>query len=189
MALESGDETFLPRPPIPFSQLFLSQDKVLCRYWAEKAETVEQFGIPEIFVPVVLKLLHDTPIAGHLGRDRTLTAARRVCYWPKMCGDINNYVARCVTCADHKGTATGPAPMFQYPTPEQPWDLVSVDLLQLPKSRHGSQYLLVCIDHFSRFVVLAPVNNKTVASVAYALVTQLFCRYSTPRVLLTRVTK
>ncbi len=29
-ALESGDETTLPRLPIPFSQLFLPQDNVLC---------------------------------------------------------------------------------------------------------------------------------------------------------------
>ncbi len=59
-----------------------------------------------------------------------------------------------------------------------------MDLLQLLKSRYGSQYLLVCIDHFSHFVVLAPVKNKTAASVAHVLVTQLFCCYSTPRVLL-----
>ncbi len=97
--LESGDETSLPRLPIPFSQFFLSQEKVPCRYLAEKAESVEQFLIPEIFVPVVLKLIHDKPIAGHLGRDRTLTAERRVNYWPKMSEDIDNYVARCVTCA------------------------------------------------------------------------------------------
>ncbi len=112
--LESGDETFLPRLPIPFSQFFLSQDKVLCRYWDEKTETVEQFVIPEIFVPFVLKLLHDTPIVGYPGRDRTITVARRLYYRPKMCEDINNYVARCVTCAEHKGTAIGRAPMLQY---------------------------------------------------------------------------
>ncbi len=87
-ALESGDEISLPHLPIPFSQFFLSQDKVLCRYWAEKAEIVEQLVIPEIFVPVVLKLIHDTPIAGHPGRDRTLKAACRVYYWPKMREEI-----------------------------------------------------------------------------------------------------
>ena len=132
----------------------------------------------------MLKLIHDTPIAGHPGRDRTLAAARRVYFWPKMRTDIDNYVARCVSCAEHKGTAEGPAPILPYPTPEKPWDLVSIDLLQLPRSRYGSQYLLVCIDHFSRFVILAPIKNKTAVSVAHALVTQLFCRYSTPRVLL-----
>ncbi len=33
-ALESGDETQLLSLPVPFSQFFLSEDKVLCRYWA-----------------------------------------------------------------------------------------------------------------------------------------------------------
>ncbi len=96
----------------------------------------------------------------------------------------DNYVARCVNCAEHKCTPTGLALMLLYPTPEQLWDLVSVDLLQQRKSQYGSQYLLVCIDHFSHFVVFAPVKNKTAASVSHALVTQLFCHYSTPRVLL-----
>ncbi len=31
-ALESGDATQLPSLPVPFSQIFLSEDKVLCRY-------------------------------------------------------------------------------------------------------------------------------------------------------------
>ncbi len=59
---------------------------------------------------------------------------------------------------------------------------VSIDLLHLPRSRQGSQYLLVCVDNFSRFVVLAPVKNITAASIA--LVYQLFCPYTTPRILL-----
>ncbi len=33
--------------------------------------------------------------------------------------------------------------------------LVGIDLLQLPRSTQGSAYILVCVDHFSRFVVLA----------------------------------
>ncbi len=33
--LEPGDETTLPRLLILFSQLFLSQDNILCRYWRQ----------------------------------------------------------------------------------------------------------------------------------------------------------
>ncbi len=132
-ALKSGDETSLPRLPIPFLQFFLSQDKVLSQYWAEKAETVDHFVMPEIYAPVVLSLIHDTPIAGHLGRDRILTTARKVYYWPNMRTDIDNYVARCVTYADHKVMATGPAPMLQYPRHEQAGYLVSMDLLPTAK--------------------------------------------------------
>ena len=31
-ALESGDESTLPKLPVPLTQFFLSLDKVLCRY-------------------------------------------------------------------------------------------------------------------------------------------------------------
>ncbi len=51
--------------------------------------------------------------------------------------------------------------MLQYPVPEEPWDIVSIDLLQLPKSQYGSRYLLVCVDHLTRYVVLAPLKDKT----------------------------
>ncbi len=78
----------------------------------------------------------------------------------------------------------GPAPILQYPLPEAPWDAVSIDLLQLPQSHHGSRYLLVCVDHLTKFVVLAPLKDKTATVVAHALVTHLFCPFSTPRVTL-----
>ncbi len=91
--------------------------------------------------------------------------------------NIENYVTRCLLCAQHKGTVKGPAPILQYPPSEHAWDIVSIDL-QLSQSHHSSQYLLVCVDHLSRFVVLAPLKNKTIGSIAHALVTRLFCLYS-----------
>ena len=64
-------------------------------------------------------------------------------------------------------------------------DVVAIDLLQLSvKSRQGSKYVLVMVDHFSRYVVLAPIQDKSTKAVAHALVTHLICPYSTPRVLL-----
>ncbi len=74
--------------------------------------------------------------------------------------------------------------MLQYPLPESPWDIVSIDLLHLPQSQYDSRYLLVCVDHLTRYVVLAPLKDKTATQVAHALVTHLFCPFSTPRVML-----
>ncbi|MPC58710.1 Transposon Tf2-8 polyprotein [Portunus trituberculatus] len=98
--------------------------------------------------------------------------------------DDVDHVSRYVSCTKHKGVTTGPAPIQGYPPPAQPWDLVSMDLLQLPKCCQGSQYLLVCVVHFSRFVILSAVKTKTALAIAHVLVTHLFCSYTTPRVLL-----
>ncbi len=74
-ALETGDETQLPELTIPFLHFFLSQDRALCRYWARKPISIEQFVVPEKLVPTVLRLIHDLPISGHPGRDKTWASA------------------------------------------------------------------------------------------------------------------
>ncbi len=98
--------------------------------------------------------------------------------------DIDSHVCKCVKCAQNKGTVPRLAPILEYPPPDRPWDVVLIDLLQLPASNQGSKYFLVCVDHLSRCIVLAPIKDKSANSVAHALITHLFWPYSTPRVLL-----
>ncbi len=64
--------------------------------------------------------------------------------------DAEKHVDRCVKCAQYKGVPSGPAPILQYPPPSCPFDSVSIDLLQLPPSYHGSKYVVVMVDMFSR---------------------------------------
>ncbi len=88
-------------------------------------------------------------------------------YWPKMRIDIINHVAQCLSCAQTNGSTTT-APILEYAMPDGLFDTVAIDLLKLPRSHQSSTYVLVCLDHFSRFVVPAPLPNKSATSVAYA---------------------
>ena len=140
-AWESGDETSLPKLPIPFPQFFLSQDGVLLAIEAIgliKTDPVAQCVITETYMLVVLRLVQDEVIAGHPGKERTLSAARRKYYWPTMRVDIDAYIDKCVECAQHKGNLPKPALIVEYPPPEQPWNVVAMDLLQLLPSHQGS---------------------------------------------------
>ncbi len=95
-------------------------------------------------------------------------------YWPTMRIDIEKHVSCCLSCAQTKGTTTA-APIQEYSVLAGPFDVVGLDLLQLLRSSQGSGYILVCVDHFSRFVDLAPLRDKSVATVAHALVSHLIC--------------
>ncbi len=92
------------------------------------------------------------------GRNRTLAAARSKYYWPTMRIDIEKHVSCFPSCAQTKGTTTT-APILEHPLPEGPFDVVGLDFLQLPRSSQGSGYILICVDHFSRFVVLASLRD------------------------------
>ncbi len=54
----------------------------------------------------------------------------------------------------------------------------------MPTSLTGAEYLFVAVDHFSRYLVLAPLFDKTARSVARAFTQHVICPFTTPRVLL-----
>ncbi len=97
--------------------------------------------------------------------------------------DIELHITQCLSFAETKGT-THTALILEYPLSAGLFDVVGIDLLQLPRSIQGSTYVLVCVDHFSRFTVLAPLPNKSATTVAHALVSHLICPYTTPCILL-----
>ena len=183
--LESGDESIdLSDVLIPIDQFLINNDGILCRYWKDKKLPSVQVVIPELWVPSVLQMEHDSPFAGHPGRDRTLERIRAKYYWPTMRRDIIEHVSKCLKCAQYKGHVAKPAPILEYPPPNAPFDCIGIDLLQLTPSRQGSRYLLVTVDHFSRYTVLSPLANKTAEAVAHALITQVFLKFGPPRTIL-----
>ncbi len=144
---------------------------------------VTQLVIPSSLVETTLKLLHDAPSVVYPGRDKTLSMARANYYWPTLRLDIEKHIVRCLSCSEKKGT-TKTAQILEYLLPAGPFDVIGIDLLQLPGIHQCSSYVLVCVDHFSRFTVLAPLPNKYATTVAHALISHLICLYTTPRVLL-----
>ena len=71
------------------------------------------------------------------------------------------------------------------PTLDHPWgSTAAIGLLKLPGSTAGHQYLFVCIHHLSRYVILAPLRDKSALSVARVLVDKVISPFTTPRLIL-----
>ncbi len=186
--LESGDDTQLSRLPIPKAEFSLNDGiLILTTYLESKHEPhreVSQVLIPESLLSTIIEALHPAPHAGHPGKDIRLHQARLEYYWPTMRKDIHSYIDKCHTCAVNKGSLEKPVKILSYPTPLEPWDTLATDLLKLPTSSEGHQYLLVTIDHFSRYSILVPLKDKTATTVATALIDNVFCPFNTPKTLL-----
>jgi hypothetical protein len=120
-------------------------------------------------------------VAGHLGITATIRAMQ-VDGWdhedlPKA---VESFVQHCLVCQKIK--AHGPTVAYdQRPTAKLvPWAHVSIDTLgPLPKDSDGSQYIIVVIDRFSRFVELFATKTCNAKAAASALLA-VFSRYGPP---------
>ena len=107
---------------------------------------------------------HDSPIAGHLGYQKTQELIERQYYWPGLAMDVRSYVAQCDHCACFKGSNTKPAGSAVPLQPSMmPWVDVSTDFItDLPLSNSFDSILMV-VDQFSKETEFILCNKTAMA--------------------------
>ena len=146
-------------------------------------------GRPQLVVPKqvqeqLVQESHDGRFSGHFAEKRTWETLRRRFWWPTMRRDIRQCCNACMSCATHTGqTRKQKSPMMPIPVGAKPFEMVGVDVLQLPESYHGSKYGIVFMDYFSKWPEVAAVPNQTAETVA-RLIEFVFTRHGAPRYLL-----
>ena len=67
----------------------------------------------------------------------------------------------------------------------EPWERISIDITgPHPRSSRHNQYILTCVDHFSKWAEAIPLRNHTASTVARALMTHIISRFGCPKQLL-----
>lgn len=138
--------------------------------------------IPKEYRESVLRECHDRPTAGHLGVYKTIHRVSSLYYWPRMRTDIINYVRKCKVCQVQKVEQRPISGLMgKKPTIVQPWQLISIDFMEFPRSKLGNAYLLVVVDYFSKYVSLFPLRAATGQKAAELLEKEIFLKYGTPQ--------
>ena len=121
--------------------------------------------------------------AGHFGVHKTLQRLKLSYYWPKMKRQVKAFISRCLFCLSYK-------PKFQVPSwlklpVGTPFEILAMDLFgPLPMTIRKSEYVLVLVDHHTRWCELVPLRLTTAEVIAVVLHTYWFSRYGVPRVIL-----
>lgn len=136
--------------------------------------------LPLSFRKPVFELLHESPFGGHLGITRTYRKIVMSYYWTGMVRDIQRYVSQCSICAEYKllrrTTATLPTHVYEA---YAPLDIMSMDFMDLPQSA-DFKFGLLFVDHFTRFAIMVPTQNKKAETVAAAIIQDVVTRVGTP---------
>jgi hypothetical protein len=134
----------------------------------------------------ILRTHHDDPLAGHFGARRTLELIQRKYYWPRLHGDVKDYVATCTLCPRVKSARHKPYGELQpLPVPRGPWTDLTMDFITglPPSGRHGQAYdaILVVMDRFTKMACYIPVKKTIDAEgLADAMMAQVVSRHGIP---------
>lgn len=105
----------------------------------------------------------------HLGRNKLLKAVQECVWHPSLHDVVSDVCSTCFHCQCFKvSTQVIKPPMLKIQA-AFPFELIAADLVQLPKTRHGYIGCLVVIDHFTKWLSVVPIRNKTALTVASAL--------------------
>ena len=143
-----------------------------------KCQTVNQIVLPLKHRDLIYKSLHDD--MGHLGPERVLQLARCRVFWPRMQADVEEYTQKRCRCLIQKKTRQQHvAPLVSIHS-SAPMELVAIDFLHLEKSSGGYEYILLIVDHFTRYAQAFPTKNKSALTAAKRLFDDFILRFGLP---------
>eukprot|EP00873_Tetraselmis_striata_P035652 jgi/Tetstr1/455916/TSEL_042697.t1 len=148
------------------------------KVWLHTRDTAREVPKPEER-PDAIRRVHAS--IGHLGRDRTYQVLARHFVWPGMHKDVGAMVKQCRAC-DHvkasfnqKHDRLKPMPLFGL------FYRFSVDSAgPLPTSSEGHKYVIVIVEHFSKWIELVPVRDLEASTTAKAFHERVLARYGAP---------
>jgi hypothetical protein len=156
-------------------------------YWKEQKLFFKDLYVPkpEERRSLVLQMHEDL---GHSGEQRFLSKIYRRYFWYCRTEDVRTVVRSCQQCQLVKSVGSvrsGNERLKSIPTCDLFYRVALDTAGPLPESKTGNKYILVAIDHYSKWCEAKAVADHGAKTVARFLEDDLICRYGVPGFVLT----
>jgi hypothetical protein len=132
---------------------FHLQDGLLCR--------LGHICVPSSERAKLIWEAHYSWVEGHFGIEKTMSMLQNNFYWPKLRQKVSKYIKSCTTCAISKPTTKKQGLYTPLPTPDRPWESISMDYMSgLPSTKQGNDCVFLVVDHFSKMVILVACKKN-----------------------------
>ncbi len=130
----------------------------------------------------LLHATHTPKATAHPGKAKTRKLLKQQYYWVGLHRDVERYVGNCQSCRRNKVPRDKtPGLLKPLPIPERPWEHITADGKDMPKSRSGFDYIWVFVCRLTKTAFSIP-GHKTdgAADVARKYYQRIFPFLGTP---------
>lgn len=121
-------------------------------------------------------------VLGHGSPANMKFAIQQKFQWENMFKDIENFVDQCPICPRAGGPRTNTR--NRVITTRRPNELWEVDIIgPLPVTKRGNKFILVVVDHFTKWVEATPLQAKETHSVIHFLKNKVIAENGTPEII------
>lgn len=126
----------------------------------------------------ILRNFHNTPTGGHVGQTKMYLQIRDLYRWKAMKRSITLFVQACELCKRNKIVQHTKEPQIITTTPSKPFEIITIDTVgPLPKTNNGNRYAITIQCELTKYIVLAPIQNKEANTIARAIVDNFILIY------------
>ena len=101
-------------------------------------------------------------------------------YWPHMKNDITHFVTKVCRCIKQKPPVIKQREPLNPIVTTAPFQMVSLDFLHVEASAGGYQYILVVMDHFTRYAQVYATKDKSAKTAAERVYNDFILRFGVP---------
>lgn len=98
---------------------------------------------------------------GHLGAEKMVALAREWFFWPKMRQEMEHYVTQVCRCVKRKKPDRITRTSIQSIETSALFEMISVDYMHLEKCKGGEEYILVVVDHLTKYAHAYATKDKS----------------------------
>lgn len=128
---------------------------------------------------------HRGPLGGHFSGHRLFNTLARHWWWPGMYLDVRGYVSGCPECTIVSGGGRVQRPPL-HPIPvSRPFQLIGLDIMDLPKTAQGNVCVLVFQDYLTKWPMVYALPDQKTHRIVRILVEDIIPFLGVPEALLT----